>query len=133
MKHLFYRCNIQLDYPTDTRILLIEANSPLSTVHDIIQLAFELDNDKEFQFYCGKIPYIPTTFSKAIAPKKFNPLSPQLPLSALELKSNTILSYLYDFHNPFLFYITIEKLCTANTASTSPRLLQNPEEIHSRS
>lgn len=131
MKHFFYRCNIELDYPLDTRILLIEANSSLSTVHDIIQLAFELDNNRDFQFYHGKIPYIPVGFTKANIPRNFTPLASKLPLSALELKSNTVLSYLYDFQNPFLFHITIEKLCSADTTSTSPRLLQNPEEIHS--
>lgn len=131
MKHLFYRCNIMLDYPATSRILLIEANSSLATVHDIIQLAFELDNNKDFRFYHGRIPYVSIGFPKSTRNKNFTPLAPQLPLSLLELKNNTILSYLYDSANPFLFYIIIEKLCSADTDSTSPRLLQNPQEINS--
>ena len=130
MKHLFYRCNIQLDKPVTSRLLLIAANSTLATVHDIIQLAFELDNDKDFQFYDGKITYAPRSFN--IYPNNlFKPLAPHIPLSMLEPKNYSVLSYLYDSKNPFLFHIIIEKLCFANTNSTSPRLLQKPEEIYS--
>lgn len=128
MKHLFYRCKIQLDYPAATRLLLIEANSTLTNVHNIIQLAFELDNDKDYHFYNSNISYLPLKYSLSSSPKNLVPLSPDLSLKALKPKSDTILSYLYDSKNPFLFHITIEKLCCANTDSTSPRLLQYPKK-----
>lgn len=129
MKHLFYRCNIQLDFPPTSRLLLIAANSSLATIHEIIQLAFELDNDKDFQFYDGKLPYTPRSF-QAHSFGTFKQLDSNILLSMLKPKNNTVLSYLYDSSNPFLFHITVEKLCSADTTSTSPRLLQKPDEAN---
>lgn len=131
MKHLFYRCNIHLDFPSASRLLLIAANSSLATVHEIIQLAFELDNEKDFQFYDGKLPYAPRSF-QVHSFGTFKPLDSNILLSMLKPKNNTVLSYLYDTSKPFLFHITIEKLCSADTASTSPRLLQKPDEVNTQ-
>lgn len=133
MKHFFYRCHIQLQHPSALRVLLIEAHSSLTTVHDIIQLAFELDNDKDFQFYLGSIPYISFGFPKAFTQSNIKPLSADTLLNSLNLKSHSVLTYLYDAQKTFLFHITIEKLCSADTDSTLPRLLQDPEKVNSSS
>ncbi len=112
--------------PKVWRVLALSSKNTLHDLHELIQEAFEFDDDHLYAFYMDNKRYSNERFESPLGSE--GPFADEIEIGELELKKGQLFLYLFDFGDQWEFTVQLLEIKTEEKLLKQPKVLETHGE-----